>query len=170
MNQKLIIVRGAPASGKTTIGENLRDFDKKIVWFKTDNLKPFFSNYEKSHLDEVMDVCIATLKHLLDKEYSVIYEGIFIKTEYVKRAVDLGRSKNIPVVIYQLECSLKTLQERDRTRKGIKEGCREMLGNEVIASIYEKIEQTPIEGAIKLNTEEKSIEECLDIIRKNFAD
>jgi chloramphenicol 3-O-phosphotransferase len=168
MKQVFIILRGAPASGKTTIGESLRDFDKKIVWFKTDNIKPFFSNFEDRTLDVVMGTSLATLNYLLDEGYSVIYDGIFKKPEYTQRAIDLAKSKNIPTVIYQLTCSLKTLQERDKTRKGVKEGCRKPLGDEIIESLFNKVENNPIEGSIKLNTEEKSIEECLEIIKKNF--
>lgn len=170
MKQVLIVLRGAPASGKTTIGENLRDFDRKIVWFKTDNIKTFFSNPRESRiLDEVMETCLVILKNLLDKGYSVIYDGIFKKPEYAQKAVDLAKSMNIPTIVYQLTCSLKTLQERDRIRKGVKEGCRKPLGDEIIESLFNKVENNPIEGAIKLNTEEKSLEECLEIIRKNFA-
>jgi len=42
MKQVLIVLRGAPASGKSTISKRLRDSDNKIVWLKTDNLKSFF--------------------------------------------------------------------------------------------------------------------------------
>lgn len=169
MTQKLIILRGAPASGKTMISENLRDFDKKIVWFKTDNLKLFFSDPSEARIrDEVMETCLATLNNLLDRGYSAVYEGIFVKPEYVYRAIEIGKSKNIPVITYQLECSLKTLQERDKARKGVPEGLRKALGEEVIESLYKKVEENPIENAIKLNTEEKTLEECIQIIRNNF--
>ena len=168
MRQVLIILRGAPASGKTTIGENLRNFDEKIVWFKTDNIKPFFSEFEDRTLDAVMETALATLDHLLDEGYSVVYDGIFQNSAYAQKAVELAKSKKIATVVYQLTCSLKTLQERDKTRKGVKEGCRKPLGDEVIKSLFNKVENNPIEGTTKLNTEEKSLEECLEIIRKNF--
>lgn len=169
MKQVLIIIRGAPASGKTTISESLRDFDKKIVWFKTDNIKNFFSDPSEARiLDEVMETCIATLNNLLDRGFSVIYEGIFKDPNYALKAIETGKSKNIPVVVYQLECSLKTLQQRDKARKGVPEGLRKAMGDEVIESLYNKVENNPVEGAIKLNTEEQSLDECIEIIRKNF--
>lgn len=168
MKQTLVILRGAPASGKTTIGENLRDFDKKIVWFKTDNIKPFFSDFEDKALDVVMETALATLNYLLDEGYSVVYDGIFKNPEYAQRAINLAKNKNISTVIYQLTCSLKTLQNRDKTRKGVKEGCRKPLGDEIIESLFNKVENSPIEGAIELDTENNSLEECLEIIKKNF--
>lgn len=169
MKQVLVILRGAPASGKTTISENLRDFDKKIVWFKTDNIKPFFSDPSEARiLNEQMETCIATLNNLLDRGYSVVYEGIFKNPDYALKAIEIGKSKNIPTIIYQLSCSLKTLSERDKTRKGVKEGCRKPLGDEVIESLFNKVENNPIEKAVKLDTENQSLEECIEIIRKNF--
>jgi chloramphenicol 3-O-phosphotransferase len=169
MVQKLVILRGAPASGKTTISEKLRDFDNKIVWFKTDSFKQFFSSPgEDRILDEIMETCLATLCNLLDRGYSVIYEGIFQKAEYVQKTVDIGISKNVPVVIYQLSCSLEILKERDRNRKGIKEGCRKPLGDEAIENLFKKLKENPINGAIKLDTQNTSLEDCIEIIRKNF--
>jgi len=168
MNQVLIVLRGAPASGKTTIGENLRNFDKKIVWFKTDNIKPFFSEYSEASLDAAMQTCLAALKYLLDQGYSVIYEGIFKNPMYANEAIQMGKSKNIQTVAYQLHCLLKTLQERDRTRKGIKEGCRKPLGDELIGGLFQAVENNPIEDSVILDTENQSLEDCLSVIRKNF--
>lgn len=115
-----------------------------------------------------METCLATLNNLLDRGYSVVYEGIFKNPDYVLKAIELGRTKKITTFIYQLSCSLKILQERDKARKGVKEGCRKPLGDEVIESLFNKVENNPIKDAVVLNTEEKSIEECLEIIRKNF--
>ena len=170
MRQTLVILRGAPASGKTAIAENLRDFDNKIVWFKTDNLKPFFSDRfgEETALDAVMETSLVTLNYLLDQGYSVVFEGIFINPVYPQRAIQMGKTKNIYTVAYELECSLKTLQERDKARRGVPEGLRKALGDDKIENLYNKVKENPIEGSIKLNTEEKSLEECIDLIRNSF--
>jgi len=169
MRQVLVILRGASASGKSTIGESLRDFDKKIVWLRTDSFKLFFSKDAKEEaLDAVMDAALATLNSILAQGYSVVYDGIFKKPEYAQKAIDLAKSKNVPVIIYQLECSLETLKQRDKNKAGVKEGWKKPLGDERIEILFNKVENNPIEGAIKLNTEEKSVEECIRIIRKNF--
>ena len=160
MKQTLVILRGAPASGKTTIAENLRDFDNKVVWLKTDNFKPFFSDQtgEARALDAVMESTLATLKYLSDQGYSVVFEGIFINPVYPRRAIEMAKNKNVHTVIYELECSLSTLQDRDKNRKGVPEGLRKALGDDEIESLYKKVRENPIEGSIKLNTEEKSLE------------
>lgn len=169
MAQVLVILRGAPASGKSTISKALRNFDKKIVWFKTDNLKEFFLNpADDKALDEVFETCYAVLDNLLERGYSVIYEGIFKKPEYAQKAIDIGKERNIPITIYQLECSLETLKKRDKGRSGVTNGIRPPMEETVIESLLRKVEENPIEGAIKLNTEEKSLEDCIEIIGKNF--
>lgn len=167
MKQCLVVLRGAPASEKTTLGQKLRNEKEKVVWLKTDNFKPFFS--ELGEFSEVMSqTALASLNYLLDHGYSVIYEGIFQNPEFAEAAVKLAKTKNIPTVTYQLTCSLETLQQRDKTRPGVKEGCRKPLGDQTIENISNTLENTPIPGAVKLDTVKLSINECLKIIKENF--
>lgn len=167
MKQVLIVLRGAPASGKSTISKILRDSDNKVVWLKTDNFKPFFSDVGE-FTDIMNKTALASLSCLLDNNYSVIYEGIFQNPLFVKEAIELAKEKNIPFIVYQLTCPLEILQQRDKTRPGVKEGCRKPLGDETIERIYNKVENNPINEAIKLDTEDLSLKECVDIIKKNF--
>lgn len=168
MKQVLVILRGAPSSGKSTLAKKLRDYDKKIVWLKVDNFKPFFSDNTDIIVDDVNKTAINSLSYLLDQGFSVIMEGIFQNPKYIQQAVDLAVQKNIPVFVYQLECPLKTLQERDKTREGIKEGCRKPLGDDVIERLFNIIENNSFKNIVKLNTEQKSFDECLVIIKINF--
>jgi predicted kinase len=168
MSQKLVILRGPAASGKTTLCENLRNYDKKIVWLSVDKMKPIFSDFEDRTLDASNKASLATLKYLLDEGYSVVFDGIFKDVNYVYEAVEIAKSKNIPAVIYQLKCSLETLQSRDKVRPGVKEGYRKPLGDELIEGIYKTNIQNTVKGAIVLDTESQSMEECLGIIRSNF--
>ncbi len=167
MKQILIILRGAPATGKTTLGERLRNENEKIVWLKTDNFKPFFSE-SGEFTDIISQTALASLDFLLDHGYSVIYEGIFQNPIFAENAKELAKTKNVSVVIYQLTCSLFTLQQRDKERPGIKEGCRKQLGDVTIETIFNNVENNPIKDAVRLDTEKLSLEKCLNIIRKNF--
>ena len=169
MKQILIILRGAPASGKSTIAKKLRDYDKRIVWLKVDNFKPFFSDNTDIIVDDVNKTAINSLSYLLDQGFSVIMEGIFQNPQYIQNAIDIAKQKNIPSFAYQLGCSLRTLQERDKTREGVKEGCRKLLGDEVIKRLYEVIENNPFKDIVKLDTEKALIDECISLIQKNFG-
>ncbi len=168
MTQKLIIVRGAACSGKTTICKEIRDFDKKIAWLSIDKVKNIFSDFKDEALDDVNQSAVVTLKDLLTRGYSVVVDGIFKNPGHIEEIVKVGKEKNIPVVIYQLECSLKTLKERDKSREGVAQGLWKPLGDEIIESLYRKVEENPIKGAIKLNTEQTPIQESIKTIRRNF--
>lgn len=70
MKQFLVIIRGAPASGKTTIAKKLRDFKEKVVWLKVDNFKDFFSdNVSPEEQKFVDESALASLEYLLDQAF-----------------------------------------------------------------------------------------------------
>lgn len=169
MRQFLLIIRGAPASGKTTISQNLRDYQKKIVWLKVDNFKPFFA--ENASLAEQADVdktALAVLKDLLDRGFSVIMEKIFYDPFIIPFAIKEAEKRNVTFLIFQTKCSLAELQKRDLNRPGIAEGCRKPLGNKAIERIYNQLEKTYYPGAIKLDTEKLSEPECIELIKKKL--
>jgi len=59
-------------------------------------------------------------------------EKIFFDPAIIPQAVDAAADRGVEVRVFQIKCSLATLQERDRTRPGIKEGCRKPLGDKTI--------------------------------------
>ncbi|HVZ58250.1 MAG TPA: zeta toxin family protein [Patescibacteria group bacterium] len=168
MKQKLVILRGAPASGKTTICKNVRDINKNIVWLSVDGIKPIFSEYKNETLEQANKASLVMLDYLLSQGYSVIYDGIFKIPDHLYQAEEIAKKRGIPFVVYQLDASLKTLQEREKVRDGVKHGLWQPLGDELVAGLCQKIQDNPIEEAIMLDTENKSLDECLDIIRQNF--
>ncbi len=167
--QYLAIIRGAPASGKSTIAKKLRDFKKRVVWLKVDNFKDFFVAEATLTEQRFVDECaLASLNYLLDEGFSVVMEKIFYDTSIIPLAVEAAKKRGIPVQVFQLTCPLKALQSRDRNRPGIKEGCRKLMGDEVIAKIYAQLEKTFYPGAFSLDTEKYLIEECIAIIHKKL--
>jgi tRNA uridine 5-carbamoylmethylation protein Kti12 len=168
MNQFLIILRGVPASGKTTISMEFRNFDKKIAWLKVDNFKEFFAEDSSVALNYVNGSAIATLEYLFNQGFSVVMDGVFQETKAIDDALLLAKEKNIKVIVYQIKCSLPVLQERDRTRPGVKEGCRQPLGDDVIVRIYQKLETTFYPNAEVLDTEHLSLQECIEKINKDI--
>ncbi|MCR4313467.1 MAG: zeta toxin family protein [Candidatus Roizmanbacteria bacterium] len=168
MKQVLVILRGAPSSGKSTIAKSLRDYEKKIAWLKIDHFKPFFAESSDSILGDVNNTAIIVLYYLLNQKFSIVMEGVFQNPIYIQEAVNIAKQKNIKTVVYELKCSINVLQVRDRIRPGVKEGCRRPLGNFVISNLSNIIEKNPFEDAIKLDTEKTSVDECIKLIKKNF--
>lgn len=170
MKQFLVILRGAPASGKTTIAQALRNYQKKIVWLKVDNFKPFFT--DQATLAEQKDVdltALATLKDLLDRGFSVVMEKIFFDPFIIPLAVNQAKKRNIIVKVFQIKCTLSELQKRDLSRPGVAQGCRQPLGDKAIKNIYQQLENTPLPGAIELDTEKLSLDESVKLIKNELG-
>lgn len=168
MGQFLAIIRGAPASGKTTIAKVMRSREKKVVWLKVDNFKDFFADESDYFRGFVDGSALATLEWLLDQGFSVVMEKIFLNPTAISKAIDVAKKRSVPSRVFQIKCSLATLHERDRNRPGVKEGCREPLGDKLIEEIWRKLEETFYEGAISLDTEKMSVEDCVQLIENNF--
>ncbi|MGD9129256.1 MAG: AAA family ATPase [Candidatus Woesebacteria bacterium] len=169
--QSLIILRGAPSSGKSTIAKSLKSLKNKIAWLKVDNFKPFFAKdvaEENEAIDYVNQTAIASLDYLLKQGFSVVMEGIFQNPKYITKAVNIAKQLNIQCKVYELECPLEFLQARDKVRDGVKEGCRKPLGDEVIAKLNQVILENPWSGAEKLDTGKLSLNKCIDVLSKDL--
>jgi len=168
--QFVVILRGAPASGKSTIAQKMRDFQQRIVWLKVDNFKPFFAEEATLAEQEYVDECsLAALNYLLDQKCSVVIEKIFYNADIIEKYKQAARTRGVECKVFQIECSLKTLQRRDRKRPGVKEGCRKPLGDEVIRNLYTHLKETFYEAAIPLDTEKNSIDQCISTIKKEVG-
>lgn len=170
MNQFLVIIRGSPASGKTTISKKLRDLKSRIVWLKVDNFKDFFSDDSKPEEQKFVDNCaLVCLEHLLDQKFSVVMEKIFYDPFIIPLAEQAAQKRGIVCKIFQVKCSLSTLLQRDQTRPGIKEGCRKPLGVERIKTLHDHLEKTFYPKALVLDTENQSIDSCVETIKKEIG-
>ncbi|MDZ7586612.1 MAG: AAA family ATPase, partial [Patescibacteria group bacterium] len=121
---KLIILRGAPSSGKSSIAKSLRSLKNKIAWLKVDNFKDFFAKdvtEQDQAIDYVNQAAINTLQHLLHQGFSIVMEGIFQDPKYITQATEAAKQNNTLFKVYELECSLAVLQARDKNREGVKE-------------------------------------------------
>jgi predicted kinase len=166
--QSLIIIRGVTASGKSTIAKQYRNFAKKTIWLKVDSFKDFFDILDPEVLVFVHGASYTSLDYFFKEGFSVVMDGVFQNPDYVQQAVDIAKKHEIPYKVFQTKVSLQTLQERDRVREGVPEGCRKPLGDEEIAKIYKVIEDNPVIDAIPLDTEKLSVDECIDFINQQF--
>jgi tRNA uridine 5-carbamoylmethylation protein Kti12 len=168
MKQFLVILRGAPASGKTTIAKRLRNFDKKIVWLKEDNFKDFFGEDTEEQFLYAYKASIPVLSYLLDNGFSVVMDGIFrdLHLDILKQVVHEAEKRQVPAKVFQLTCPLLTLLERDRKRVEETKGVRKPIGDDILTRIYENIKNSPFPNAQTIDTKNHSIEECITIIEK----
>lgn len=169
MSQFLVVLRGAPASGKTTISKKLRNFEKRIAWLKVDNFKDFFSDDSSEALEYVNGSATATLKYLLDQGFSIVMDGVFQDTKEIDEVVNYAKGTGIKNIVYQIQCPLEVLKERDRNREGVREGFRKPLGDDVITKIYETLESNIYPNCLPLDTEHLTIDECVDKIQYDVS-
>ncbi len=166
--QKVIILRGCMASGKSTIAQKYRSFSKEMAWIKVDRFKDLFDHVEKEARPIVHGAANATLDYLLSVGFSAVVEGVFQDPIFVKQAVEVASKHNVVCRVFQLQVPLQVLQARDKVREGVQEGWRQPLGDAEIATIYSKIENNPYLGAIELNTDKLSLEKAIAFIEKEF--
>lgn len=166
MNQTLIILRGAPASGKSSIARALRNFDKKVAWLKVDNFKPFFADDASGALEYVNGSSIATLDYLLANGFSVVMEGVFQNPACIEDALAIAKSKNISAHAYDLRCSLETLLERDQNRDEVKSGYSKPVDYSVLEKIHNTLQSNPSKDAEIFDVEDKSLNECIEFFQK----
>lgn len=166
--QRLIILRGASGSGKSTIAKSYRNFEERFAWLKVDNFKDFFAEDSSVALDYVNGAAVTTLRYLLEQGFSVVMEGIFQNTEAINEALEVSSILNVSSKVFELDASLDTLKRRDLKREGVPEGLRKPLGEATITRLYNILKENPYPNAIKLNTEELSLEECKRLIDETF--
>ena len=166
MKQFLVVLRGAPASGKSTIAKKLRNFDKKIVWLKVDNFKDFFGEDTEQQILYAYETSLPVLDYLLKNGFSVVIDGIFrdVHLDILKQAVNEADKRQIPVTVFQLICSLPTLLERDRKRVEETNGIRKLIGDNTLTSIYENLKNNPYSQAERLDTEHQTLEKIIEKI------
>ena len=170
MKQVLVILRGLPASGKSTIAKKLRNFSERIVWLKVDSFKDFFGEGTDEQLEAANEAALSSLKYLLSKNYSVVMDGVFQDLSYIDRAGKIAGEMGLSFKIFELEISLEGAKQRDKSRDGIKEGFREPIADEVLNHILERVSSKDYSGVIKIDTENNSLEECIRIVRNHLND
>lgn len=166
--QKLIILRGCMASGKSTIAKRYRSFQSKTAWLKVDNFKDFFDHFELEVRSTVHGAANASLNYFLKQGFSVVMDGVFQDPAFIQQAVDVAIKNDVPYKVFELKVALETLQRRDKIRESVEQGCREPLGDEAIALIYNRIKENPYLEAVGLDTEKLCVEEAMEFIDQQF--
>ena len=166
MKQFCVVLRGAPASGKTTIAKRLRNYEDKVAWLKVDAFKDFFADDATPALEYVHGVALATLEYLLNQGFSVVLDGVFQDTTAIDRIIEVAKLDGVSSSVFQLHCPLDVLLERDKNRLGVKEECRKSLGIDVMTKIWQKLEATPYLTTINLDTQMVSPDECVAKIQQ----
>lgn len=163
-NQSLIVLRGAPGTGKSTVAEKLRDIGKDKTWLHIDWLGHFFPR----SLHQTHSLHYQTAKHFaevfLSMGYSVIVDGMFEETEWVDWFIDLAKERKIGCRVFEFTASVKDILARDKKHLGVKQGWRNPIQKKDLEVRLKWFQRHPYPKATQINSSERSLEEIVRFI------
>jgi len=162
----LIIIRGAPGVGKTTVAAALRDAIGHAVLFDVD----YFCKMHGKHPKEVEARYFAhRLIALLAQEFyplghHIIIERMFKEQADIDHIIELFSSKKYRIHVFTLESSLSSVIARDSLRTGDVH-----LGRDVTMLLYDRFSRSDVQNkGFVINTENRSVEEIVKEIREKI--
>ena len=162
-NQKLIIIRGNSGSGKSIVAEKLREkINGKVAVVGQDTLRRLIL-MEKDSLEntDIIGLLEQTIRYCLDKEYSVIVEGILSKQKYKDTLVRLMDSAPCKSYVFYIDVSLEETLQRHKSKPIADEVTEKQL-----RSWYQPKNYLEVPGEVIID-ESSTLEETVDLIQKS---
>ncbi len=166
-----IWITGLPGSGKSTISDKIKDIYPNFIILRMDEFRKIVTpqpTYSDSEREIVYRAFVYVAKILTELGYDVILDA----TGNMRRWRELARSLIPRFIEIYLKCPLDVCIERERLRKETHEAPKE---------IYKKGEkgwpvpgvvvpyEEPLNAEITIDTEEFSLNETLEIIKRELS-
>lgn len=165
MNKFVLVIRGPPASGKTTIVELLKKkIKKKLVFIDRDDIRHLVVDYSVKSKEEFnlanKNVC-DLLNNFLKEDYFVIIIEVFNTLSHIEDIKKVAKNNNSKFLCVSLTAPLEVLKERQINRdQDIP------FGLEGLVKVYEKYSTKNFPGLVIDATKEK--DEIVKEILKNI--
>lgn len=115
---KLILVIGAPGSGKSTFAQKLIESDNSLYYLSSDALRAELGTSEEDQ--SVTPLVFTTLKHRLNRALSnrtsTIIDATNINRRDRKDYIVAAKAAGAKVIGFVFECDKKTLMDRNQKR------------------------------------------------------
>jgi adenylate kinase family enzyme len=158
MKKFVVIIRGAPASGKTTISRNLSRKFAKSFHIDIDKIRHASPKAKLTPKEFILaSKAAAALSNVyFSKGYNIMIDSTFIRPEYLD--VLLKDLKAKPIFLFTLKPDLKELLARDKSRVKFKR-----MGKRVKILHY-AIEKSPEKRGLFINSGGQSANKTTNII------
>ncbi|MBU3940985.1 MAG: AAA family ATPase [Nanoarchaeota archaeon] len=163
MKSKLIIIRGSPASGKSTLARNLtKKIKGKTALLIVDEFRWIMTSHEnrdKKDYDLSFDNFLYTLKNYLKSGYTVIAEDSWIKKHNdkstdIKKVIKVGKKYKAKIIQILLKGSWKTVKHINTLRPIV-------ISQKELKESYEKVYSKKIKGEIIIDIDNKKPNQIL---------
>lgn len=165
MNFKnLIIIRGNSGSGKSTVAERLRkELGGKVAIVGLDTLRrTILMEQDHQGNTDIIGLIEQTAVYCLDKDYTVIIEGILSKPKYKEILMKLVDNAECSSYIYYIDVSLEETLKRHKTKPIADE-----VTDEQFMSWYQPKNYLDVPGEIIID-ESSSLDDTVKLIRNDI--
>jgi len=151
--QEVYILRGVPASGKSTWARAFVKQNRDFVIISRDGIREMIGDYSHSPQTEnlVTKLYDKMVKELLSMKKSLILDNCHAQPKYISETLKLieGTRLNVKVTLKEFEYDVETCVERDAKRE-------RTVGREVIEKMDRAIRQNPFKHVEKMVNEWKA--------------
>ena len=131
MNE-LLILRGIPASGKSTFAKKFIEKNKYWLIISRDSIRDMFGHYWLPERENLVKECeFSMIKLCLNNKWNVVVDDTNLNSKTFQELQDLANECNARVIVKDFEISLEEALERNRNREKV-------LPDEVIKGFYER--------------------------------
>ena len=151
--QEVILLRGIPASGKSTWAKTFVKANRDYVIVSRDGIREMIGDYSHSPQTEslVTKLYDKMIKDLLAMKKSLILDNCHAQPKYISETLKVIESArvNVKVTLKEFEYDVETCVERDAKRE-------RTVGREVIEKMDRAIRQNPFKHVERLVNEWKA--------------
>lgn len=105
---KLVLIRGLPGSGKSTIAQAMRDFiHVEADYFFIDAMGEY--KFDPAKLPMAHEACLLLTKALLEEEIDVVVANTFSRQWEIQPYLDLAKQMNIQPLLIEAKGNFKSI-------------------------------------------------------------
>lgn len=136
---KLLVIRGLPASGKSTLAKKLTEEDKTYIRVNKDDIRRMLNTEGGAKENFVIEIRDSIIVHALKSGLNVVSDDTNLHPKHLERFTDLAKEYGAEVVIKDMDISVEECIRRDHGREY-------SVGPMVIRGMYNKYLKEEYDG------------------------